>query len=108
MKAFGITVACLLVFVGLPWLVMGNDFFLAKYFAPKHEQLRHEVFKESQSYNDGMIQELQSMWLEYQKAEPEHKAALRSVILHRYASYDESRLPSDLQVFMRNLKEQGR
>ena len=102
---FGSNDCWLFIFI---WLVQGNDFFLFKVFAPKYEEVRRETFKQSQAYNDGMITELQNMWIEYNKSTTEEqKKALRSVILHRVKGYDENKLPNDLQIFIYNLKNQN-
>jgi hypothetical protein len=93
---------------GLTWAVEGNDFFLYRYFAPKREAVRRQVFEQTKSYTQGMIQELQNMQFEYAKANPDQQKALASIILHRAADFDESRLPPDLATFIRQLKtEQG-
>jgi hypothetical protein len=92
------------VLMGLGWAFTGNDFFIYKYFAPKQEAVRREVFEESKAYNQGMIQELQNMQFEYVKATPSQQAALASVILHRVADYDEDKLPSDLRAFVQQLR----
>lgn len=97
---FGVIVLAL----GLMWAVQGNAFFIQQAFAPRQEAVRREVFKESQAYNDGMAQELDAMRFEYVKAAPEHKAALASVILHRAASYEIDRLPSELRSFVEKLR----
>src|SRR5271157_1542722 len=67
--------------LGLAWIVQGNDFFMYRYFAPKQEQVRREVFEQSKAYNDGMIQELRTMQLDYIKGTKEQKDGMRSVIL---------------------------
>ena len=105
MKSFGIGLGVLLLIMALGWAIQGNRFFMYKVFAPAREQVRHDVFKESQSYNDGMAQELGNMQREYVTADEEGKAALRSLIRHRYSSYDTSRLPTHLQGFLRNIRE---
>lgn len=96
----------LFVVFGMAWLVEGNDFFMYKVFAPKREQVRREVFEQTKSYNQGMIQELQNMQFEYEQTDKAHRAALRSIILHRAADYDETKLPSDLRTFIAKLKEE--
>lgn len=103
--AIGAGIICLAVAIGVPWAVQGNDFFLAKVFAPKMEAVRRETFEESKAYNTGMIQELQNMQFEYVQASPEHKAALKSIILHRAADYDIDKLPVDLRQFIEGLKD---
>jgi len=92
--------------LGVTWIVQGNDFFLYRCFAPKYEQVRRETFEQSKAYNEGMAQELQRMQFEYVQADDEHKAALASIILHRVADYDESRLPPDLHAFVESLRQE--
>ena len=75
-----------------------------KTFAPREEQVRHDTFKESQAYNDGMAQDLDGFYLEYQKGSAEQKAALRAVALHRLAAYPTERLPVHLQQWVRTLR----
>lgn len=90
--------------VALAFAVQGNDFALYRTFAPKYEQVRRDTFKQSQAYNDGMAQELDNMRLEYIRATPDQQQAMASVILHRAASYDASKLPPDLAAFVASLK----
>jgi len=104
MRELGLGIAAVIALLALTWVLQGNHFFLYKYFASKQEQVRREVFEQSKAYNQGVIQELQNMQFEYEKAAPEHKAALASIILHRAADYDENKLPSDLRVFISNLR----
>jgi len=73
-------------------------------FSPKYEQVRYNTFKESQSYNDGMMRDLQNMQMEYAKADENGKAIIRSTALHRFASYDVEKLPMDLKTFYYQLK----
>jgi hypothetical protein len=101
-----VAVAALL---GLGWAVQGNDFFMYKFFAPKYEAVRRETFEQSKAYNQGMVQELQNMQFEYVKTtDPDAKAAMRSIILHRSAdfNFDDPRVPADLKAFVSSLKNQ--
>lgn len=98
----GFVVMCL----GIGWIAQGNDFFLYKTFAPKYEQVRRETFEQSKAYNQGVIQELQSMEFDYIRANKDQKLALRSIILHRSADYDMSKLPPDLANFINELRHQ--
>jgi hypothetical protein len=79
---------------------------LTSYFSPKYEQVRRETFEQSKAYNQGVIQELQNMQFQYAQAEPEHRAALASIILRRAADYDDGKLPADLGVFIRQLRRE--
>lgn len=91
-----------LVMIGA-WVLIAFDLMAFKFFAPKYEGVRREVFEESKAYRQGVIQELRAIQFEYIKAEPGHKAALRSIILHRAADIDF--LPEDLQKFVNELME---
>lgn len=104
MKKVGLVVGILVALLGLTWIIQGNNFFMYKVFAPQYEKVRRETFEQSKAYNQGMIQELQNMQFEYIKADPEHKKALASIILHRAADFDENKLPADLREFIRQLK----
>jgi len=102
-----IGLVCLAALFGLTWLVQGNEFFLYKYFAPRQAAVEREVFEETKSYNDGMVQELQNMQFEYAKTtDVKAKDAMASIILHRAAAYDETKLPADLRSFIQDLKRE--
>ena len=92
--------------LGITWAIQGNDFFLYKEFAPKYEQVRRETFEQSKAYNDGMVNELDAMRFEYIKATDTQKTALRSVILHRSASYPCEKMPTDLCQFITQLRNE--
>ena len=88
---------------------LGNyiGFFNYAFFAPKQEQVRYNVFKESQAYNDGMIRDLEDLKMTYQQADANGKTALKGTILHRFSIYDKNRLPADLQSFYNVLENEG-
>ena len=76
-----------------------------KFFAPKHEAVRREVFKETRSYNEAKLQQLSKYRLEYLRSTSEtEKAALASTIRHTFAEYDESKLPHELKKFLYDIK----
>lgn len=75
------------------------------FYAPKYEQVRYNTFKESQTYNDGMLRDLQNLKMEYIKANDEQKGALKAMILHRFSVYDVDRLPYDLRSFYAELQK---
>lgn len=103
-KVILISLACLVGILGIAWLAQGNDFFMYKMFAPKYAAVQRQVFESTPSYRQGMIQELQNMQFEYEKADSSAQAALADIILHRVAAYGEDKLPSDLQSFVAKLK----
>lgn len=103
-RVCGIAALVLVGSISLLWIFQGNNFVLYKIFAPKMEQVRHDTFKESQAYNDGMLQNLRKSQMEYAQASDEHKLALGSIVLHDFAAYDRERLPTDLKDFLVKLE----
>jgi hypothetical protein len=103
-RTFWLTIGIIICILAFVWLIQGNDFFMYKFFAPKYEQARRQVFEQTKSYNQGMIQELQNMQFQYVQADSLHKLALADVILHRAADFDENKLPADLKQFIQQLK----
>lgn len=97
-------VIAVMTILGLTWIAQGNEFFLYKFFAPKTEAVRREVFEQSKAYRQGAVQELQSMEFQYEQADEGHKAALRGIILHRAADLDPEVMPIDLRQFITQLK----
>jgi hypothetical protein len=93
------------VCLGLDWAFTGNDFFIYRFFGPKTEAVRRDIYKESQAYNDGTVQDLQNLQLEYvQNHDDGARSALSSVILQRAAVYPEDRMPPDLRDFIDGLR----
>jgi hypothetical protein len=110
MKTFFIYLGCIvgliILVTGIGWFAAGNDFIMFKFFAPRQEAVRRQVFEQTKSYNQGMIQELQNMQFEYIKSSKDQQVALRSIILHRAADLPSDRLPADLRSFINDLRNQ--
>lgn len=109
MKIFFGVIGFLLCILALTWVIQGNDFFMYKVFGLRYEQTRRQIFEQSRAFNQGMIQELENMQFEYEKAPPEHQKALRSVILHRASGYNlnDPDVPASLRAFINQLKKEG-
>ena len=73
-------------------------------FAPMWEQSRREVFEETKSYNQGVAQDISRIQQQYLTATPSQKDALASIVIHRYADYDLSKLQPDQRAFIEKLK----
>ncbi len=70
------------------------------FFMPKYAEVRNQTFHNTQAYNDGMANDLADLQVQYLGAKtPEAKAAIRAIILQRFASYPKERLPSELRDF---------
>lgn len=104
MKPF-LTIAGGMITLGaVTWGVSYHGLIFTSFFAPKYENVRRNTFEQSKSFRTGAIQELQNMQFEYLKAEPEHKLALKDIIIHRAAEVPENAMPLDLQSFISNLR----
>jgi hypothetical protein len=89
-----------LVFVGG---LVGLGYY--KFFAPKFEDARREVFENTRSYNQAKVQELAKYKLEYETTQDEGaKKALANVIRHKFADYNDSRLPYGLKTFLKEVR----
>jgi len=107
-KVIGAGVLFLAVMFGLVWLVEGNDFFLYKVFAPQYAKVQRNVYENTQSYVKGTIQDLRQYQAQYATAKDTGaKQAIASLIIHTAADYGEDRLPSDLQSFVSDLRNQS-
>lgn len=92
--------------LALTWVVQGNDFFLLTVFGAKMENARYNAQKESQPYKDGLVKDLYRLQSEYVMADKSHQNALAGVILGTVGADDEAKLPSDLQRFLDQLRNQ--
>jgi hypothetical protein len=106
LKVVGICFGVLLALFTVGWMVQGNEFFMYKFFAPKQEAVRRQVFEQTYSYRRGVVQELQNMQMEYAKGTPSQRDAMASIILHRAADFPEAEMPSDLRVFIADLRHE--
>ena len=105
----GIVLAFLVILVlclGLAWIVQGNDFALYRYFGPRLEDTRREIFEHSKAYRQGMTQELEAMQFQYEQASPSQRDALASIILHRAADVDPGAMPESLASFVARLRRE--
>jgi len=107
-KIVGIFLLLFVAGMAIDWIATGNDFFLYKFWAPKQEAVRRQVFEQTRSFNQGMIQELQNMQFQYVQADDAHKDALASLILHRASGYNlnDPDVPADLRSFIQKLKDE--
>ena len=88
----GVIVIIAAIDLGTGWLGV----FRTKTFGKEQENANREVFKQTQSYNDGMAQELAKIKLEYEQAKDTvDKNALAFKVRHDYANFNEKNLESE-------------
>ena len=103
-RVLGWMLATLVVLGIVGFLTTGVDLAQYKFWAPKFENARREVFENTKSYNQGMVQEIENMAFEYAQADDAHKEALARIILHRTADFDLNKLPPDTRAFIQQLR----
>ena len=106
LKAICSVILFIAILFAFMWAIEGNDFFMYKLFAPKQEQVRREVYEQSVSYNQGMVQDLENMQTQYldPNITQEQKSALKHIILDRASKFDlDKEAPPDLRNFIDKL-----
>ncbi len=105
-RVFMMLLFAMLIVYGLGFLATGGDLAIYRFWAPKQENARREVFENTQSYVQGKTEYLSKLRFQYQEAEPgsAHKASLRTLILSEASTVDTGKLPTDLQVFIGGLR----
>jgi hypothetical protein len=98
----GLVALVIVALFGFTWLVEGNEFFLYKFFAPKRAAVEREVFENTKSYSQGMLQELEAMLLDYNKADSNGKDSICSVVRRRTADFPTDRMPADIYSFVKS------
>jgi len=79
-----------------------------KYFAPRVEEAKREVFLQSKERVGGIISELDKMRLEHAKLtnQPDVRAAMEGRALRLVANLDRDNLPTDLRQWIVSIERQ--
>ncbi len=90
-------------------IIAGIFGFCGKYFKTNADRI---IFKQSVTYNEGVLDDLAKYKLQMIQAETEtEKKAIANLVVDRFANYDESKIESyDLKKFLadcRNLNVEG-
>jgi hypothetical protein len=103
-RAFFVGFLILLGVYGLGFVATGGDLAIYRFWAPKQENAKRVVFENTQSYVQGKTEYLNQLRLDYETADGRQKEALRRTILTESSTVDNSKLPIDLQSFIRSLR----
>ena len=97
----GALVGTLVIGFGLTAVDLGSY----KFWAPKYENVRRQVFVQTDSFVEGKISFLTNLELQYKQAQTEEsRAGLRTTILLEAAQVNPSQLPVQLQAFIQSLQ----
>lgn len=72
-------------------LVFGLNYFGLmnfRFFAPKYENAKREVFENTQSFVEGKRQSLTKHYNEWRKADEAEKASIRMIVLQEFAHFN--------------------
>lgn len=86
--------------VGLGMITWGG-IHLNGFFNSEREAMRTKVFEQSQAYTHGMRNQLNDLYLEYQKADTAGRIGIANVVRDTFASVDTDDYPAHLQSFLR-------
>lgn len=67
---------------------------LQKFFSPKSQNIKREVWENTQSYVEGATTDLANYFEQYQKAGPDDREAIRSIVVMRFANLDSKKVNS--------------
>lgn len=106
-KGVVITIAIIIVLTGLEF---GTGYISAKYnqfFGKMEVQIDRDIFKESNTYIEGVADDLAKYKLELAKEKNETvRQAIIETIIDRYADFDSSKLENrDLRNFLEDIRE---
>lgn len=79
------------------WIVQGNNFFMYKFFAPKQEEARRQVYEQTHSYKSGSIQRLNTLCTQIADADEHGKSMLYQVVNQEFADWDIEDVPDYLR-----------
>ncbi len=98
---FAAVVVVFSLMFGLTWL--GIEW--RGFFGPKRAAVEREIFYETRSYNEGMIQQLSRFRLQYIQADSDvEKAAIASTVRTMFAEYNTETLPNpELRTFLQEI-----
>ena len=88
----------------LGFFASGGNWAIYRFWAPRMEDARREVFEQTQSYVQGKNTYISRLRLQYESAEGKHKEALRRVILSEAETIDNENLTPANRSFVNSLR----
>lgn len=101
MTKFFIGVGLFIVLLTVGFVLTGYDYANYKFWAPKYENARRQVFENTQSYVEGKVGYLTQLRYQY---ETDPRPELKILILTEASTIDNNKLPLDMQAFIYSLK----
>ena len=99
----GLRIAFLVLLVSA--VLIGGFLFIGRKSSPFREETSRLTTQQSTRFVQGNISELRRLIREHGEAPPEHRPAIRQLILSAYDQADASTLPSDVTTFVTTLSK---
>jgi len=107
MKDWHKVIIGIICFFALIFTINEFNIFGIKFWGVRTENARREVFEQTQSYVEGKRQDLIKYHHEWNKASPDDKIAIETVIRQQFANFNEDRYLNEqpeLQSFLKTVK----
>ena len=100
---------CILIFAGVLVNVFTGgviSLWFKEYFGTRNADVDNKIFKQSTTYNEGMIDDLAEYKYELKtEKDPVSKAAIEDVVVERFANFDASKIrDSKLKDFLNDCR----
>jgi uncharacterized phage-associated protein len=95
----GIVALLVLTVVGFGFTLLSDSFnFISyKFWAPKQEAVRRQVYEQTKSYKQGSIQRLNTLCSQVSTTDDDHKPMIYDVINHEFAEWSTDDVPDYLR-----------
>ena len=90
-------IGLILFLTALAWFSDANDLMRYKFFGPKYEAARREIYEQTKSFRTGSIQRLNSLCTQIEAAEEGRKPMLRAVVVQEFAEWNTGDVPDYLR-----------
>lgn len=70
----------------------------------KQEEIRRDIFVNSQSYNDGIIRDLADYKHQWDNADMDGRISIEAVVRHSFSNYDMNEVPEGLRPWLSNIR----
>lgn len=92
----------IIVYIG-GFFILGSNFFIYKFWAPKYRNVQREVFEQTQSYVQGKNTYISRLRLQYESTEEGQREALRRMILSEAETISRENLTPGNRSFINSL-----
>lgn len=79
------------------FIATGGDLFIYKFFAPRQEAVRRQVYEQTKSYRQGSTQRLNTLCTQVSETNADHKGMINSVIAQEFAEWNSDDVPDYLR-----------